>query len=213
MKITLTAAMIKALEEKGFKRWQKYDYDRLYVEPDVLGLELSYYKSGYVGEAWLDDERISNSKAMKMFPRGTKMYIDLQTNEIEAPGWAVERIEKMIADAEKEAETSEIAALVEQDRVAEQAEADLVEYILSHRDMYEIEMGLIDATEEQDREYSYYFSKNLTKKKEEIEPLLTGKPIDPEWKRTPKANVIEGRIVQKIREEIRNEFQKRRAAV
>lgn len=76
----LTEKMIKALEEKGFNRWQKGDKDRLYINAENLGLELSYYKSGNVSGACLDGERISNAEGRRL--KCEKTYIDVATGEL-----------------------------------------------------------------------------------------------------------------------------------
>lgn len=37
---------IKALEDMGFKRWQKGTMDRLYINASTLGLVCEYYRTG-----------------------------------------------------------------------------------------------------------------------------------------------------------------------
>ena len=73
----MTESMIQKLEEKGFKRWQKGNFDRLYINAKSLGLECDYYKTGNVSSAWLNGEKISNCQAKKMLC--SKTYIDVKT--------------------------------------------------------------------------------------------------------------------------------------
>lgn len=68
--------LIKALEAKGFKRWQKNGMDRMYINGGALGLVCWYYKSGNIQAAELDGEKISNSKARVL--KNAKTYIDLK---------------------------------------------------------------------------------------------------------------------------------------
>lgn len=70
---------IEALEAKGFKRWQKAGYDRLYANASVLGLECEYYNTGNVKNAWFNGKMISNCEARRM--KGAKTYINVKTME------------------------------------------------------------------------------------------------------------------------------------
>ena len=72
--------MVGELEKMGFKRWQKGGHDRLYVNADVLGLEVDYYKSGNVHSATFDGYSISNAEARRMMY--SKTYIDLIARRI-----------------------------------------------------------------------------------------------------------------------------------
>ena len=42
---------IAKLLEAGGKRWSKYGKDRIYIDVETLGLEVSYYKTGNVSHA------------------------------------------------------------------------------------------------------------------------------------------------------------------
>lgn len=68
---------IKALEDVGFKRWQKGNFDRLYINAGALGLVCSYYKTGNISDATFNGEQISNSEARRM--RATKTFLDVKT--------------------------------------------------------------------------------------------------------------------------------------
>ena len=71
---------IEELEELGFKRWQKGQFDRLYINADKLGLECRYYKTGNIKSAWFGGEEISNSEGYRM--KAAKTYIDVATGEV-----------------------------------------------------------------------------------------------------------------------------------
>ena len=71
---------IDELEEQGFKRWQKGQFDRLYINADQLGLECKYYKTGNIKSALFNGDEISNSEAYRM--KAAKTYIDVKTGEV-----------------------------------------------------------------------------------------------------------------------------------
>lgn len=103
----MTDSQITALICLGFKRWQKYGKDRLYINPETLGVEFHYYNSGNISGCWIGEECVSNSEGRRI--KGTKTYIDLTSNRICIDGpcrdeyreHAQERIEEMIADVVK----------------------------------------------------------------------------------------------------------------
>lgn len=69
--------LIEALEAKGFKRWQKGNYDRLYINAGALGLVCSYYRTGNISDAEFCGGQISNSEAYRM--KSAKTFIDVKT--------------------------------------------------------------------------------------------------------------------------------------
>lgn len=71
---------IAVLEEKGFKRWQKGNMDRLYVNAPVLGLQCEYYKTGNIYRATFQGSLISNCEAYRI--KSAKTYIDVKTWEV-----------------------------------------------------------------------------------------------------------------------------------
>lgn len=80
-----TADEIKMLTDRGFNRWTKKSpngkvMDRLYIDPEYLGLELTRYKSGNISSATFNGETISNSEARRI--EGTKCYVDIATKEV-----------------------------------------------------------------------------------------------------------------------------------
>lgn len=76
----MTEQQIKALEDKGFKRWTKGNHDRLYVDAKELGLKCTYYKTGNISNAIFQGERISNCEARRM--KAAKTYVDVKTGTL-----------------------------------------------------------------------------------------------------------------------------------
>ena len=76
----LNEATIKALEEKGFNRWQKGNLDRLYVNATMLGLVCEYYKTGNIKTAYFCEGLISNCQARRM--KAAKTFIDVKTGTV-----------------------------------------------------------------------------------------------------------------------------------
>ena len=76
----MTNEQIAALESKGFKRWQKGNYDRLYADATILGLKVERYNTGNIFSAEFQGEKISNSEARKIL--ATKTYIDVTTGKV-----------------------------------------------------------------------------------------------------------------------------------
>ena len=79
--ITITAETIAKLEAAGFNRWTKNGMDRLYVNADVLGLEVKVAKSGNAaGEgAWCGSE-VCKQDANDILH--SKVWIDVATGEL-----------------------------------------------------------------------------------------------------------------------------------
>ncbi len=73
----LTEEKICELIAKGFKRWTKGSFDRLYINAGVLGLECTYYKTGNIRSATFCGLSISNSEARRM--KCAKTYVDIKT--------------------------------------------------------------------------------------------------------------------------------------
>lgn len=67
--------LIAALEAKGFRRWQKGRYDRLYINAWELGLACKYSKRGYEQDSAFQGASISNREARRM--KAAKTYIDI----------------------------------------------------------------------------------------------------------------------------------------
>lgn len=70
-----------ALKKVGFTRWQKNGKDRLYINADSLGLEITWGKRmGQVESASFQGEEISKRYASEL--RSAKTYVDVKTQEI-----------------------------------------------------------------------------------------------------------------------------------
>lgn len=76
----MTIEKISIYEKHGFNRWQKGDYDRLYLNAKYLGLECRYHKTGTIAEAWLNGEAISNRFAGKL--KYAKMFVDVKSDSV-----------------------------------------------------------------------------------------------------------------------------------
>lgn len=70
------------IEDESNNLWEKYNKRRLYLDfAKIINLEVNRYNTGNISSAFLDGEKISNSKAYK-YLQG-KAYIDLNTNKLE----------------------------------------------------------------------------------------------------------------------------------
>jgi len=97
----LNDTQIKALEEKGFKRWTKGTMDRLYINAETLGLEVDRYKTGNVSSAYYRGERISNTRGSAMLY--TKTYIDITTGKLVSGNYTLEQDAQQLYDETLEA--------------------------------------------------------------------------------------------------------------
>lgn len=76
---------VTALIEAGCNRWKKYGKDRVYLRhigAALMGLELTYYKSGCISGAWLNGEEISHAEGGRVLNTFGDAYIDLATGKI-----------------------------------------------------------------------------------------------------------------------------------
>ena len=70
------------IEDESNNLWEKYNKRRLYLDfAKIVNLEVDRYNTGNISTAFLDGEKISNSKAYK-YLQG-KAFIDLNTNTLE----------------------------------------------------------------------------------------------------------------------------------
>ena len=70
------------IEDESNNLWEKYNKRRLYLDfAKIINLEVNRYNTGNISSAFLDGEKISNSKAYK-YLQG-KAFIDLNTNTLE----------------------------------------------------------------------------------------------------------------------------------
>lgn len=65
---------INALENVGFKRWQKGSYDRLYISAGKLGLKMDENGTSFMGDP------IDSKEGQRM--KAAKTYIDVHTGEV-----------------------------------------------------------------------------------------------------------------------------------
>lgn len=111
--------MIEKLAAKGFNRWTKGKYDRMYVNAKDLGLVCEYYKTGNIHSATFQGEGVSNSEAYRM--KAAKTYIDVETGEVVSDNrWLKEAAEEVLEAVKAEIEAEEAA-----EKVA--AEAEIIE--------------------------------------------------------------------------------------
>lgn len=94
---------IEKLESMGYRRWQKGEMDRLYINPKNIGLEVEYYNTGNVRYAELNGVHISNAEARRIM--GGKYYIDVKTAKVNVSGNAdnADRIKIIMENAIEEA--------------------------------------------------------------------------------------------------------------
>jgi hypothetical protein len=71
---------IEELEKIGFKRWQKGNMDRLYINASMLGLNYGRYNTGNIKWAEFQGNSISNCQARRML--SAKTYIDVKTERV-----------------------------------------------------------------------------------------------------------------------------------
>ena len=109
----MTEKMIKALESKGFHRWTKGDYDRLYANAEDFGLYTESYNSGNIRYAELNGVKISNAAAGRIL--SAKIYIDVKTDKLITS--------RITADADEIVEAVK-AAIAEAKAVVESEEAE-----------------------------------------------------------------------------------------
>ena len=76
----MTEERIDELTKVGFKRWQKGNMDRLYINASQLGLVCEYYKTGNICYAEFGGKKISNSQAYRM--KNAKTFVDVKTEQV-----------------------------------------------------------------------------------------------------------------------------------
>ncbi|KAB1977207.1 hypothetical protein [Lactobacillus crispatus] len=78
----LNNEQIAKLENDGWARWTKGNFDRLYFNPDKNGvLELTYHDSGTINTADWNGDRISNGEAYRI--KGMKCWVDIDNAKIQ----------------------------------------------------------------------------------------------------------------------------------
>lgn len=93
--------VIEKCVNAGMNRWTKGNFDRLYANAEVLGLECSYYKTGNISYATFNGEKISNSWAREL--KDAKTYIDIKTGTVNSRSNLLrEACEAMLAAIQEE---------------------------------------------------------------------------------------------------------------
>ena len=80
---------IRLLAGMGFKRWQKGNFDRLYINAEDLGLEMEYLGPGIMA-ATLCGEEIEPKDAQNL--RYAKTYIDLNNGTAYSEDYRLEQL-------------------------------------------------------------------------------------------------------------------------
>lgn len=94
----LTEERINELIEKGFSRWTKGNYDRLYINAATLGLDCTYYKTGNISGATFGDHSISNAEARRM--KAAKTFVDINTGKVHSDNLTLMRAAAELAGIE-----------------------------------------------------------------------------------------------------------------
>ena len=94
--MALTEKRIAALEEKGFNRWTKGNYDRLYINAGTLGLEVRRDKTGNISHAEFNGVEISHAEGYRML--SSKTYIDIKTGKVFSDNDTLEQAAKELLD-------------------------------------------------------------------------------------------------------------------
>jgi len=82
------------MKDESHNLWEKYNKRRLYLDfAKIVNLEVDRYNTGNISSAYLEGEKISNSKAYK-YLQG-KAFIDLNTNVLECQYMNSEMIDKL----------------------------------------------------------------------------------------------------------------------
>ena len=76
----MTNERIEKAIEAGARRWTRGEHDRLYVKPELLGLECEYYKTGNVKRAYWRGNETSNCDANRIL--AASIWYDLNTDKI-----------------------------------------------------------------------------------------------------------------------------------
>lgn len=76
--------IINYLISEGCKRWQKHNFDRIYLTEKLihtlLDISIGYYNTGNISVFYYDGEKVSNSKGRKILAAlDTKFFFDVPT--------------------------------------------------------------------------------------------------------------------------------------
>lgn len=119
-------AIIAKLESKGFNRWTKGKYDRLYVNASTLGLSCTYHRTGSEDVSTFNGEAISNSEARRM--KSTKCYIDVESGEVVCDNDMMrEAAEAILAECEEPEVEADAEESNERDAIVAATDRDIAE--------------------------------------------------------------------------------------
>ena len=96
----MTQEQIALLEAKGFKRWTKAGFDRMYINASALGLDCDYYKTGNISGATFRGNHVSNCEARRM--KAAKTYVDIKTGTVHSDNATLLRAAEELAGFTKE---------------------------------------------------------------------------------------------------------------
>lgn len=81
---------VEQLKKIGGNEWITENHHRIYFNKleEFVGLECSYYKTGNIKLAYLNDEHISNTKALRLLAglKLAKLWFDVKTGEFAHKG-------------------------------------------------------------------------------------------------------------------------------
>lgn len=96
----LNEQQIKNMEAKGFNRWTKGDYDRMYFNiEDTDALDIEKYNTGNISYVELNGEEIAHSEAYRIL--SVKAYVDVATGKLVVYGSYEEEREIVMDEMEK----------------------------------------------------------------------------------------------------------------
>lgn len=76
----MSAETIAKYEDRGFRRWTKGRFDRLYINVKDLGAKIDYYGTGNVRSAYWQGERVSNADGRRLL--ASKVFVDVKTGKL-----------------------------------------------------------------------------------------------------------------------------------
>lgn len=145
---------IKTLTDRGFNRWTKKSpngkvMDRLYIDPEYLGLELTRYKSGNISSAKFNGETISNSEARRI--EGTKCYVDIATKEVVCDREDLKQAAQEVVDNVLSKEKPQVLAQAETKKAAQKDSVQEELTVKEAQNDADIRFGTVEEAEARGR--------------------------------------------------------------
>lgn len=145
---------IKTLTDRGFNRWTKKlangkVMDRLYINPEYLGLELTRYKSGNISSAKFNGETISNSEARRI--EGTKCYVDIATKEVVCDREDLKQAAQEVVDNVLSKEKPQVLAQAETKKAAQKDSVQEELTVKEAQNDADIRFGTVEEAEARGR--------------------------------------------------------------